>query len=118
MKVKFLENVVHYDHENKPIYGYQEGEVADLRDDVANRWVRRNKATPHDGAEEAETIIPLLPATLEEVIDAIGKLDKADEKVWTKNGLPQVSALEAILGNRKITAEQRDLAAIKYQSKE
>lgn len=45
----------------------------------------------------------------EEIIAAIGELDSDNESLWTKDGVPQVAAIEDVLGDG-ITAAQRNEA--------
>ena len=114
-KVKFVENVVLRDENEKPKFGYREGEVAELADDVAQHWLRRGKAVPYDGAAEAADLLgPVLPATLDEVIAACALVDPTDEGQWTGHGMPRVEALETLLENRKVDANTRDLAWVKF----
>jgi hypothetical protein len=114
-KVKFTENVVLYDENGVPRYGYQAGEIAELENDVAHRWLRRGKAEPYDGTAEASEVLPVRePATLEEVIAAIPLIDAEDRALWTAQGLPKVDALETVLENRTVSGEIRDLAFVKF----
>lgn len=118
IKVKFIDNVVLYNADGTPRYGYQEGEVKELADDVAQRWLRRNKCEIYDGtAEEGTVVAQTEPATLDDVMGAIELIDRDDASQWTATGMPQVKALETVLGNRKVTAELRDLAWVKLQDK-
>jgi hypothetical protein len=118
IKVKFIENVVLYEADGTPRYGFQEGEIKELADDVAHRWLRRNKCEVYDGAaEEGALVAQTEPATLDDVMGAIELVDRDDASLWTHTGMPQVKALETVLGNRKVTKELRDLAWVKLQSK-
>lgn len=53
-------------------------------------------------------------ANPKELVDAIRTLDREDTSVWTKDGRPRVSALEATLG-RDIRAAERDAAWDAYK---
>lgn len=117
-KVKFTENVVLYDENNVPRYGFQAGEVAELPDDVAHRWLRRGKAEVYDGSAAVAEVLPVRePATLEDVIGAIPLIDVEDRSLWTAQGLPKVDALETVLENRTVSGEIRDLAYVKFMER-
>lgn len=49
-------------------------------------------------------------ASAEEIVDAIGKLDAANDDHWTKAGAPDVAALVALTG-KKVTRAAVDAAA-------
>lgn len=55
------------------------------------------------------------PATVEQIVEAIGKLDKENKDHWMKSGAPQVKALEAVLDNLTVSAADRDAAWANYQ---
>lgn len=118
LKVKFIENVVKYDADNNPVFGAQAGEVMELPFDQAQRWLRRNKCEMYEGADAGEVVaVSSDPVTLDEVIDAIAALDQDNADLWTASGLPQLKALEALVGNRKVNKELRDLAWLKFQQR-
>ena len=64
--------------------------------------VKAGKAEWVDGSEST--------VTLAEIVEAIGQLDKANPSHFTKSGMPQVKAIEELLGGRQITAGERDAA--------
>lgn len=114
--VKFLDLAVKYDENGVPIFGAQAGEIVELAEDQAQRWIRRGKAELYDGSAEAGAVVDLqAPATLEEIMDAIGRLDHENKDLWTAQGVPTVQALESLLDNRKVDAKQRDLAWVKMK---
>lgn len=49
------------------------------------------------------------------IVDAIGQLDKDKAENWTKGGVPQVGAIEAVLGY-EISAGERDAAWTAFQA--
>lgn len=53
-------------------------------------------------------------AALEEVVTAIGLVDKNDSSLWTKNSGPKLSALESIIGH-PITDDMRSIAWESHQ---
>ena len=65
---------------------------------------------------EPALIVDVLDAAPEEtdratrILSTIGALDKANPDHWTKDGKPQVEALEAASGIKDITAAERDAA--------
>lgn len=114
--VKFVELAVKYDENGVPVFGAQAGEIMELAEDQAQRWIRRGKAEIYDGTAEAGAVVDLqAPATLEEIMDAIGRLDPENKDLWTAQGVPTVQALESLLDNRKVDAKQRDLAWVKMK---
>ena len=46
---------------------------------------------------------------LDDIVEAIGRLDRDDRSLWTRRGPPRVDAIEALLG-RQITAAERNAA--------
>ncbi len=68
-------------------------------------------------AEWVEGEAPAAPVTQAEIIEAIGKLDQANPDHFTQGGKPQVKAIEELLGNRQISAGDRD-AAVAEMAKE
>lgn len=55
-------------------------------------------------------------AVSSKLIEAIGKLDPADDSLWTSDGRPQVSALSAITGE-DVSAKDRNIAWGEYQDR-
>lgn len=51
------------------------------------------------------------------LVEAIGELDPSDDKLWTSDGRPQVSALSAITGE-DVSAKDRNIAWGEYQDKQ
>lgn len=60
---------------------------------------------PAPGPNPAPEPTPLL----DEIVRAIGRLDRDDSSLWTRRGPPRVRAIEALLG-RQITSAERDAA--------
>lgn len=52
---------------------------------------------------------PVVEVTDEMIIEAIKQLDENDAESWTAKGLPQISAIEAIIGG-PVKAADRDAA--------
>ncbi len=81
---------------------YQPGDTFEIDAKSGNRLLKRGLVS------EAETP-GILPATVEEIRDAISLLDTANPKLWTQNSGPQLEALRSVL-KAPVTAEQRDEA--------
>lgn len=54
---------------------------------------------------------------LDDIVEAIGALDKDDDVLWTKSHKPKTEVLSSIL-KKEITAKERDAAWAIYQDKE
>jgi hypothetical protein len=72
----------------------------------AAEWALKNK---HAELPAKKNSAPATPLTMDEIVEATGKLDKADPSLWTAANAPQVKALAEILG-RDVTADQRNEA--------
>lgn len=48
------------------------------------------------------------PDRQQKIIEAIGQLEKQNQELWTKDGKPQVPAIEEILGDNITAAERND----------
>jgi len=53
---------------------------------------------------------------LDDIVEAIGGLDKDDEVLWTKSHKPKTEALAALI-EKQITARERDAAWTIFQDK-
>ena len=54
---------------------------------------------------------------LDDIVEAIGGMDKDDDVLWTKSHKPKTEVLSSIL-KKEITAKERDAAWAIYQDKE
>lgn len=56
------------------------------------------------------------PTRAEKLVEACGKLDpdKTNTRYWTKGGVPQVEPLQALTGEKDISAAERDEAYTQY----
>jgi hypothetical protein len=75
----------------------------------AKELVEGGFATYVDQPQAEKSTAPATPLTMAEIVEAIGKMDKADSSLWTAGNSPQVKALAEILG-RDVTADQRNEA--------
>lgn len=101
------------EHDNKP---YAPGKTIELDDDAAEPLLAVGAIAP------MTTPVVTQPQTgptgaaerIEQIKAAIASLDKNDKAIWTKDGRPNLDALEEHLGWRPAAAE-RDQACIEMQ---
>ncbi len=79
----------------------------DLGDAVVAAKAEQTPVPPTDEAPASPA--GAAPVTQDEIIAAIAQLNPNQEGHFTKSGVPQVAAIESILG-RDISSEQRDAA--------
>jgi hypothetical protein len=93
-------------HGGLKVKEYQAGDEPQTIPDDAARWALENKHAELPAKKNPAASGPL---TMDEIVEAIGKMDKADPSLWTAANAPQVKALAEILG-RDVTADQRNEA--------
>ncbi len=95
-------------HEGKK---YMPGEPVSMKEKLAEPLLDNNVLAPviADNPFAGQTGV-----TEEAIVAAIYKLDTKDKTLWTKDGVPQIQALEAILKG-KVSSGDRNAAYARYQ---
>lgn len=109
-EIEFLEAVEVRDHNGKVEQSFKANQVVELSDASARHWLTRGLARLVGASAEArpdESVEKLTgPALTADIAAAIGLLDPEDG--FTKDGVPNVAALEAVLGYSISAAERNE----------
>lgn len=96
---KFIVNTK-LEHDGEP---YESGSSIELSKKQAEPLLAINAISVTGKADKPD------PFTQEQILEAMGTLDKENEDLFTGEGLPTTKALEDILGGR-VSAEERNAA--------